>query len=340
MARGACIIALSEVTPPRKAIFAPESQTLVDAGREYAVQFLPMPAASLRALLTRSIDYAGLFPPAELGLEAALENHATYVRSPDLWMLGTFVLPLGKFAAARGLLSQFEPEHPLKVSALAPRSANAAEFRGALESVVKSIAELRVIPAGVVSVEQVEIPLPLAPIDDLLGAVNDILGDLTAKTFLEAPADDAPRMIAALAGSAVGFKLRTGGVTANAFPTGRQIATALVAAAHYRVPIKFTAGLHHPVRLFHPSVETRMHGFLNVLGAGVLSAEHGWNEPQTEEMLADEQANSFSFDDQLFRWRDWKITTAQIDERRRLVTSLGSCSFDEPRDDLRQLGIL
>ena len=82
-----------------------------------------------------------------------------------------------------------------------------------------------------------------------------------------------------------------------------------------------------------------MHGFLNVLGAGVLAAEHGWSEPETEEMLADEQANSFNFEDQLFRWRDWEITTAQIGERRQLVTSLGSCSFDEPRDDLRQLGI-
>lgn len=299
-----------------------------------------MPAASLRALLTRSIDYAGLFPPAELSLEPALENHASYVRSPDRWMLGTFVLPLGKFAAARGLLSQFDREYPLKVSALAPKSSNAAEFRTVLESVVKSIAELRVIPADLVSVEQVEIPLPLTPIEDLLGAVNDILGGLTAKIFLEASPNDAPRVIAALAGSGIGFKLRTGGVTANAFPTGRQIASALVAAARSGVPIKFTAGLHHPVRVFHKSVETKMHGFLNVLGAGVLAAEHGWSESQTEEMLTDEQANSFSFDDQKFRWRDWKILTAQIGERRRLVTSLGSCSFDEPRDDLRQLGIL
>src|SRR5262245_54242706 len=107
-----------------------------------------MPAASLRALLTRSIDYAGLFPPAELGLEAALENHATYVRSADQWMLGTFVLPLGKFTVARGLLSQFDRDHPLRVSALAAKSANADEFSGALKSMVKSIGEVRETPAG------------------------------------------------------------------------------------------------------------------------------------------------------------------------------------------------
>ena len=114
------------------------------------------------------------------------------------------------------------------------------------------------------------------------------LGDLALNVFWEAPADAAASTIKALAGSGAGFKLRTGGVTADAFPTGAQIARALVAAVRHRVPIKFTAGLHHPVRLFHESVGTKMHGFLNVLGAGVLAAEHRWSEAQTQEMLADE----------------------------------------------------
>jgi len=105
------------------------------------------------------------------------------------------------------------------------------------------------------------------------------------------------------------------------------------------VPIKFTAGLHHPVRKFQESVGTKMHGFLNVLGAGVLAAEHGWSEVETEEMLADEDAASFRFEEEAFSWRGWKITNARIAERRRLVVSLGSCSFDEPREDLRALNL-
>ena len=78
-------------------------------------------------------------------------------------------------------------------------------------------------------------------------------------------------------------------MTADAFPTSVQIAAALVASAKHHVPIKFTAGLHHPVRLFHDSVQTKMHGFLNVLGAGVLAAEHGWDVQQTAAMLEDEE---------------------------------------------------
>ncbi|HEX3817429.1 MAG TPA: hypothetical protein VHW03_03985, partial [Chthoniobacterales bacterium] len=159
-------------------------------------------------------------------------------------------------------------------------------------------------------------------------------------SFWEVPTNDASETIAALAGRGVGFKLRTGGVTAEAFPSDAEIARALVAAARHEVPIKFTAGLHHPVKKFHESVGTKMHGFLNVLGAGVLAAEHRWDEAQTTEMLADEDAKSFGFDTEVFRWREWTITTRQIETRRRLVTSLGSCSFDEPRDDLRALDLL
>ena len=82
-----------------------------------------MPSASLRALLEHAIDYAGLFPPTDLALEPALQNQAGYVRSPDRWMLGAFVLPIGQFAAARAQVAQFDREHPLQISALGPKTA-------------------------------------------------------------------------------------------------------------------------------------------------------------------------------------------------------------------------
>ena len=113
-----------------------------------------------------------------------------------------------------------------------------------------------------------------------------------------------------------------------------------MAAGTHQVPIKFTAGLHHPVRIFHQSVQTKMHGFLNVLGAGVLGLEHDWTEKQFVEMLEDEDAASFSFTADCFAWCDWKVATERVAAHRELVTSLGSCSFEEPRADLRALGWL
>ena len=126
-------------------------------------------------------------------------------------------------------------------------------------------------------------------------------------------------------------------MTADAFPTSAQIALALGAPATHQVPIKFTAGLHHPLRQFRDEVQTKMHGFMNVLGAAVLTAEHKWDSAQTTSMLEDEDVRSFKFDDEFFAWRDWKIDLPRLKDRRRCVTTFGSCSFDEPREDLRAL---
>ena len=134
--------------------------------------------------------------------------------------------------------------------------------------------------------------------------------------------------------------MRTGGTTAAAFPTTAQVAEILVAGASQDVPMKFTAGLHHPVRQFHASVDTKMHGFLNVLGAGILTREEDWDVPQTATMLADEDATAFRFDDESFAWRDWRIASEDIAAQRVFITSFGSCSFDEPRDDLRAIHLL
>ncbi len=305
-----------------------------------------MPAASLHALLDHSLDYAGLFPPASLELEPALHNHAQYVRSPDYWMLGAFILPVAKFEAAEPHLAQFDQKHPLRISALGPKTENVSEFSTALEKTLAAIRNFGTRRPGVVCIPQLEMPLPDEADGELLKAARGALGDLKIHLFWETPADAADRTIALLAEhrqegakDEFAFKLRTGGVTAEAFPTPDQIATTLVCAAKHRVPIKFTAGLHHPLRKFHESVGTQMHGFLNVLGAAVLATEHHWDEQQTAEMLEDEDLRSFAFDAVSFAWREWEITTDRIKARRKLVTSFGSCSFDEPREDLRALGL-
>ena len=50
--------------------------------------------ASLRALLTGVIDYAGLFPPAALPMADAVRNYDAYRNGEHAWMLGRFVVPV------------------------------------------------------------------------------------------------------------------------------------------------------------------------------------------------------------------------------------------------------
>jgi hypothetical protein len=286
-----------------------------------------------------------MFPPCSLGLEPALTNQADYARCQDAWMLGAFVLSIEQFNATRQLLSQFDAQHPLRVAALGPKTESADDFLDALEEADAAIRSLSRHNVDLVSIRHLEMFLPHNIDLVSLKEAQSILGDLPV--FWEAPADRAEQTIALLAefnsdadSAAFGFKLRTGGVTADAFPTSMQIARALVTPATHQLPIKFTAGLHHPLRQYRDEVKTKMHGFLNVLGAAVLAAEHRWDTDQTMRMLEDERVDSFSFTDDFFAWREWRIGTKRLQYRRRFVVSFGSCSFDEPREDLRALKLL
>ena len=304
-----------------------------------------MLTASLRALLAHSIDYAGMFPPCSLGLESALKNQSEYVRSPEAWMLGAFVLPVEQFDATKQLLSQFDAQHPLRIAALGPKTASVDAFLDAVDNADAAIRSLSRHNVDLISISHLEMFLPNDMDIASLKEAKSILGDLPV--FWEAPPDRAEQTIALLAEfnsdadlATFGYKLRTGGVTADAFPTSMQIAKALVTPATHQLPVKFTAGLHHPLRQYREEVQAKMHGFLNVLGAAVLAAEHRWDTNQTAMMLEDEKVGSFSFTDDFFTWREWQIDTKRLQYRRRFVASFGSCSFDEPQEDLRALKLL
>jgi hypothetical protein len=304
-----------------------------------------MPAVSLRALLDQAIDYAGMFPPCSLALEPALQNHAAYLRSAQSWMLNGFVLPVEQFGAAKQLFGHFDRLHPLRVAALGPKLTDADAFLDGLHMAGTAIGSLSKYDTHLVSVSHLEMFLPERIDHASLKAAKSTIGELPV--FLEAPPERAEETIALISGrpsgekaATFGYKLRTGGVTADAFPTSAQIARALVAAAMHQVPIKFTAGLHHPIRQFRDEVKTKMHGFLNVMGAAVLAAEYEWDAEQAVMMLEDEDPRAFSLTDEFFAWRGWQIAVERLRYRRKSVTSFGSCSFNEPRDDLRALNLL
>ena len=48
---------------------------------------------TVRALMSGLIDYAGLFPPARLAMDAAAEEYERARRSAEAWMLGRFCAP-------------------------------------------------------------------------------------------------------------------------------------------------------------------------------------------------------------------------------------------------------
>lgn len=293
------------------------------------------PAPTLRAMMRRLVDYAGLFPPAELSMPDATARYASHLRSPDAWMLGRFVVPaerLDELASCAEPLLRNEGE-AWRISALVGADAKAGARIRTFNSAQR----------GRLMVDVVECR-PVAP-----GSVASTIGSLPGemRIFVELPLADDPRdRLLEIRGAGAWAKIRTGGVTAEAFPAAREIGRFLARAAELIVPFKATAGLHHPVCGTYPltyavsSPEARMFGFLNVFTAAVFAQSH-MNERLLAELVDEEQADALRFSDDSLSWRGHTATTAQIARARAsLGLSFGSCSFEEPVAGLRELGLL
>jgi hypothetical protein len=289
--------------------------------------------ASLRALLANVIDYAGLFPPASLDLDRSIRNYARYLAGDDAWMLGRFICPAAKLNDLLPYLDElFTETMPLPLSVLANDADVTVPFRDAA--------------GDRATIDVIEAKLPAASTESLPKFV-DLAHRANARVFCEAPLtrayrDDIPPLARSIAmHPQLGLKLRTGGVEASAFPSPEQVAFVIADCRDARCPLKFTAGLHHPIRLFHESVQTKMHGFVNVFAAAVLAHVHGMDEHGVRLILESESPADFTFDEYGLAWKTLRASNQRIEQvRKHFAISFGSCSFDEPREDLRALGLL
>lgn len=327
----------------------------------------------LHALLAGAIDYAGTYPPASLPLDQAAACYGEYRQQPEAWMLGRFVCPAAKVSEL-GLWDshtgdsynrdRHDRHGPLTV--LIPGGDTAETFMQGLDD---ALATLRKLPAAR-AIASLELRWPA----ELLAA-NDTaaLRSLAAAAASRVAAAKLPplplyfefsparsllpgdawhaslrRCVESIAEYnqahsanqfAAGLKFRTGGIEPGAFPSSAELASLISACRDGGVFWKATAGLHHPLRHFDRGIGTMMHGFVNVLAAAVLADVHCLEAARIQSLLDEEDAGRFRFDDDTLTWSDQSVTSAQIRfARERSLRSFGSCSFDEPRADLRYLG--
>ena len=127
------------------------------------------------------------------------------------------------------------------------------------------------------------------------------------------------------------LKFRTGGLESHLFPTAPTLASWIDAALDRETPFKCTAGLHNALR--HTGGEGfEHHGFVNVL----LATRLAFDGAGTDEVVAtlEERVPEVV----LGRWRDQGDDA--MSGARRWFTSYGSCSVNEPLDDLLALGLV
>jgi len=307
---------------------------------------------SLRALMTEIIDYAGLFPPAKLELTAAFDRFLAHSAGPEGWMLARFVIPAVRLVELAPLLGRRRhPQDRIRLSVLGRGGTSAAGITASLGNDAAEIARFLGEAAGQAEIDQLEVRLPDDPAE-IPAAVQGALDRLEALPgvlpFFEASLLDGwrgrlPRAVAAVAASdrPAGLKIRCGGLDAAAVPSPVAVAAALSSCRRSKIPLKATQGLHHPVRHFDRQLETTVHGFVNLFVGGVLGCRHALPEDRLLDIIEDEDPMSFRFGPSSLSWRDVEASVDDIAAARRSATaSFGSCSFSEPRDDLRALGWL
>ena len=300
---------------------------------------------SLRAFLNGLIDYAGLFPPAQLSLDNAVEEFAGHRQSDHAWMLGRFICPAARLDDLAGKISgDTEAVGPFRLSLLGRGGATEGELATNLAADSRDLLAFRSALGKQANVEVVEMKLPASA--TAVEAAGKWASEHGLRLFAEL---DHARDIEAQQNAIdamtrrgdVGYKLRCGGVEASAFPSTRAVAEAISACRDARVPMKFTAGLHHPVRHYNDSVKTKMHGFFNVFAGCIFADVNGASIEQLDDVLSEEDASAFVFDEAMLRWREQQVTPEQIAEaRRNFAISYGSCSFDEPCDDLTAMHLI
>ena len=302
--------------------------------------------SALRALLDGVIDYAGLFPPAGLGMSRAVRRYAADRRGADRWMLGRFVVPVARLeefeAAALDLLPAGEQDAPWRLSALAGEDV-AADLARAAAFNARHAAETG---AGRATIDAIEWRAPDVAALGAAAAARErhLVG---APLYAELPAGaDVDAFARAAATRDLRLKLRTGGVTAAAFPAPTAVLAFLDAAVRYGVAAKLTAGLHHPLRGEYPltydagSARATMFGFVTVLLAAAL-VRAGHTPATLGPLLEERDPATVTFARDRVLWNGLTIDVATIAAARGgTLVGFGSCAFDEPARDLRVLGWL
>lgn len=274
---------------------------------------------SLEALLTGAIDYAGLFPPAELSMDVAVDAYSRYRMGSHHWMLGRFVVPASRLNELDTALASLGSNATWPVSATC---SDVDDFELALED-----------SRGLLELSSLEVKLSQP---DDVRALSDSRPD-GVELFVEPrrfmSKSSAASWLDPLKAANTSLKIRTGGARPEQVPTSEQLAFVLSECASRRLPLKATAGLHHPIG-------NGSHGFLNVLLASVVALE-GADPADVEEILDDDEPEAFIFRDTHAVWQQHVVRMESISASRELFfRSFGSCSFDEPVEGLEELGFL
>ena len=297
-----------------------------------------------KILFSSIVDYAGLFPPAKLNLQQVMVNYNRYRLADQSWMLGNLVLPISRLQEFETLLPIFPSEAeqtkfwPLSLIVNEPLESAIAKVQSLNKNNKIAIAALEF---PLLSPREIERFLPLLPTE--------------IETYFEIPCSgDLKEYLSVLKETKTSAKVRTGGLKAEAFPTVEQLGQFIWDCAKTGISFKATAGLHHLLPGQYPLTKNQgtstaaMHGFMNVAVSAAFVYWQKLTFPELLTVLQESSLDNFQFNTQGIHWCDRPLGRRALPERllnlseleaarKHFFRSFGSCSFQEPVDELIEL---
>jgi hypothetical protein len=283
----------------------------------------PLPAPRQRGippLLARLVDDAALFPPGNATMPDAIRLHLAGRTGNHAGVLGLFLCPASRLPELITELIKVKPVKPVALSLVIDTGLGGVPK--AL-SIVESRAEL-------LALRMVEMPAP-SDVDEVwLERVSefvpeDVVRVIEPRRGGEAWLDGIRRVVE----HGSWPKLRCGGVSAENFPSVREVVDFLTVINDGGASFKATAGLHNAVRHIDPKTGFTHHGFLNLLVATARMQSAG-----------DVPAALESMDGEALAEEAGALTDQAQHAARSVFASYGSCSLTDPITDLTALGLL
>jgi len=314
--------------------------------------------ASLGALLTEILDYTGMFPPADLPVEDAVQNYLDYRSRPEGFILGRFVCPaeeLSDLTRRCGNLLSGGP--PCRLAVVGREDPLSPE----LVRDVRLLDEFARYGHANTTLEAFETRLSGQTLDeweadDVVEGLNVLATTLVERhfgalrVFLEPPAVGEPKTVTRRtieilgrhnvgrgepAPTRIGLKLPISDSQTPSALSAEDLASAMIACRDASVPLKLAGELHHAL----PAANE--YGVLNVLAAGVIAASCEVAESELAALLRTDDPGAFTFDEEGLAWGRLRASISEIETaRRELMVCVATGRFEELVADLKALRLL
>lgn len=293
---------------------------------------------ALAVMLTRAIDYAGVFPPAKLDLASAFANYSRYASGPEAWILGKLIVRTTSLGELANLITAARPKEPMSISVVGRGGGDRTSWEVGLGADARDMNSFETIVGELASIDAYETRLPT----NAAAAewIRDLHGFSGVDVFTELGWDDhqADALAAAAESEFVYVKGRTGGEAVEAFPSPAALAAFIQGAVHLGVSFKLTAGLHHAFPVTDDALGVRMFGFIPTFAATACCLAHDLSVREMATIL-ESGPEAFRFAPNALHVHNWEVGSDDLADARDAFIAFGSCSVDEPLETLRHAGL-